>query len=383
MKIHHHPRSILALGLVLALGACTKEKPDTPVTTFEDQGPDSIAFMTYNVENLFDTVDDEGKKDESFLPIELKQTQEHKDLCAAMYPDHQSRLKTCLTFDWSNKLYAEKARRLAQVISSVKKTESDEKSTVVGPDILVLQEVENINALNALNAALGKNAYPHVLLIEGPDERGIDIALLSRFKVLSSQLHAVPLVENGLSNRPTRSILQADLEIVSGKTLTVFGVHFPSPGHDTPERMLAFDVLLKAYRALPEGRAVLAAGDFNVTSKEISETDILTKTMKDEFLVSHETGCKGCPGSAYYHRTEPQFRWSFLDIIFISKNLDESSEETTSLLDYKLSKESIRLQNELDFQSNRFGNPAYFLDRTRTQVEGVSDHWPIVLELVR
>lgn len=379
-KFKFIPSTFLS-GIFLLLSACSSEEPK-PVETFEGGGPESISFMTYNVENLFDTSDDEGKMDEAYLPIAQKQSQEHKDLCEKNNPDGGSRLITCLEFDWSQELYAEKVRRLAEVISSVSHTKAEKGRSLKGPDILVLQEVENINALNALNDALGDKAYPTVLLLEGPDLRGIDIAILSRFPVSNSQLHPIPLVENGLSDRPTRSILQADLKINDSKTLTVFGVHFPSPGHPTPERMLAFQTLLKAYKKLPGDRAVLAAGDFNVTSREIAEKDILSVTMKKEgFLVSHEAGCESCPGSSYYHREDPEYRWSFLDMIFISGNLADKSE--SSLGGHKLAKDSIRLQNKIPYQSNRFGNPAYFLDRSKTEVEGVSDHWPIVLELVR
>ena len=37
--------------------------------------------MSINAQNLFDTIDDKGKDDKAFLPIEQKQSQEHKNSC--------------------------------------------------------------------------------------------------------------------------------------------------------------------------------------------------------------------------------------------------------------------------------------------------------------
>ena len=37
---------------------------------------DNISVMSINAQNLFDTVDDPGKDDKAFLPIEIKQSNE-------------------------------------------------------------------------------------------------------------------------------------------------------------------------------------------------------------------------------------------------------------------------------------------------------------------
>ena len=41
----------------------------------------SFSIMTYNVENLFDTLDDEGKDDKAYLPLAQKQSEEHVKAC--------------------------------------------------------------------------------------------------------------------------------------------------------------------------------------------------------------------------------------------------------------------------------------------------------------
>ena len=37
--------------------------------------------MTINAQNLFDILDDPNKDDKAFLPIEMKQSEEHKNAC--------------------------------------------------------------------------------------------------------------------------------------------------------------------------------------------------------------------------------------------------------------------------------------------------------------
>ncbi|MCH2100039.1 MAG: hypothetical protein MK142_16780, partial [Pseudomonadales bacterium] len=41
-----------------------------------------IRIMTFNVENLFDTTHDEGKNDETYLPLSVKQSDAHRAKCA-------------------------------------------------------------------------------------------------------------------------------------------------------------------------------------------------------------------------------------------------------------------------------------------------------------
>ena len=41
----------------------------------------AISVMSYNVENLFDSLDDPGKDDKAYLPYSLKQNEDHKEAC--------------------------------------------------------------------------------------------------------------------------------------------------------------------------------------------------------------------------------------------------------------------------------------------------------------
>jgi endonuclease/exonuclease/phosphatase family metal-dependent hydrolase len=100
-----------------------------------------VRLATWNVANLFDTVDD-SYRDEVYTPEELE-----------------------------NKLTA-----LARVLKELK------------ADLVGLQEVENQKVLQALADRAG---YPYALLVEGNDRiRGIDVAVLSRLPLQGWRSHA-------------------------------------------------------------------------------------------------------------------------------------------------------------------------------------------------
>ena len=99
---------------------------------------DSYEFsaMTLNTQNLFDTVDDPKKNDKAYLPIELKKSQKHISSCQDIKV--KSWKDECLYLDWDEDTKNTKLMNLANEI--IKYNNS-------GPDILALQEVENINIL--------------------------------------------------------------------------------------------------------------------------------------------------------------------------------------------------------------------------------------------
>jgi endonuclease/exonuclease/phosphatase family metal-dependent hydrolase len=247
----------------------------------------SLTVMTYNVENLFDAFDDPDKTDETYLPIEKKQSPSHKVKCAGLKRDWWR--KQCLETDWSESKIKRKLERLADVILQI--------GNGKGPDVLILQEVENIKILRRLNQEyLQAAAYKEVILIEGPDERGIDVAMLSRLPLNSKpKLNTIDLpyidrqtgkIDKTKEARPTRGILQAQFKLPGGETLTALGVHFPSQGSPTPAREVAIAKLLEVKKSLPKDEYIIVGGDFNITAKEDSQHGLFSKKLASEFLVS-------------------------------------------------------------------------------------------------
>lgn len=319
---------------------------------------DAIVFMTFNVENLFDTQDDKGKDDSTYLPLSAKASKAHKKSCATVKNNRWR--DQCLNWDWSEEVLNYKLDVLSETIRQVKGGK--------GPDVLVLQEVENVNVLKRLNDR-GLN-YPTVVLIEGADKRGIDVAVMSRLKQhQTAQLHTIPF--QGFSkNRvlDTRGILQVNLKLPDGETLSVFGVHFPAPFHPKAMRAEAFKQLNRLISDLPKGRLAMAAGDFNVPQRE-DKDNFVTQLTGKHWVVGHKIACSECPGSTYY---PPKDSWSFLDMILWSKSF-ESKVSTWQVLP-----DSFRIANQYKEQKSSTGAPRRF---EISGPSGVSDHWPLVVDL--
>ncbi len=329
--------------------------------------PDSLTVMTYNLENLFDTTNDPSKNDETYLPIENKKSAQHKNKCAGVSKDHWR--KQCLFTDWSESKLKRKMQRLADVILQVREGK--------GPDILIVQEVENKSVLERFNKNyLQEAGYREVVLLEGPDERGIDVGMLSRLPLVGKPiLHEVKLdfidrktgeVDSKKEARPTRGILQAQFELPNQESLYVFGGHFPSQASPTPHRRKAIEALNAARKKLPKKAYVIAAGDFNITAKEDGEEGLF-QLLAEDWLVSHQVGCGDCQGTHNYRGS-----WSFLDVILFSKNFSNEK--------WQLDLGSIRTPNKSLYQIDHWGGPARFNDG-RGQ-KGVSDHWPLAADIV-
>src|SRR5665648_572482 len=139
------------LGLLVILigiaSSCTTEK-----RTLRNE----YTVVSYNVENLFDTVDDPTIPDEEFLPESDK--------------------------EWTAERYQKKLNDLAEVISEVNPKEL--------PEIVGLVEVENQTVLEDLIHTAKLNNQYAIIHEESPDYRGIDVALIYRKAVSYTHLRA-------------------------------------------------------------------------------------------------------------------------------------------------------------------------------------------------
>ena len=318
-----------------------------------------VTLMTFNVENLFDNLDDPEKDDKAYLPIEAKQSDAHKAECAKIEVERWR--NECLYLDWSDKAIDYKLGVLADAIRQV--------GNGTGPDVIAFQEVENINILEQLRAQLPESEYYEPVLIEGDDARGIDMAFMSRLPLVGKPLlQPASFAQFGDRARDTRDILQATFELPDGSRLTGFAVHFPAPYHPTEMRIAAYRHLAELRNRLPEDHHVFAAGDFNTTSTEDSEKRMLDRFVRDEWQVAHEYGCEGCKGTYYY---APDNNWSFLDMILFSP---ARGEKTT----WRIRADSAWIGNRTEAQVSLSGTPARF---DGEKLRGVSDHWPVVVTL--
>lgn len=344
------------MSVLLLLAGCASVVEQQPADK-EMAAPLAVTVMTFNVENLFDNDDDPGKDDKAYLPIEAKQNDAHIAACneieVARWRDE------CLNLDWSDAAIAHKLSVLADTIRQVNGGQ--------GADIIALQEVENVAILQRLRSSyLADLAYEPAILVEGADNRGIDVAFLSKLPLAHPPiLHPLTLPEFAAREGDTRGILQADFELADGSILTGFSVHFPAPFHPTAMRIAAYRQLTELLMSLPDERPVFAAGDFNTTSTEDRDRGMLDTYARPYWTLAHDIGCDSCKGSHYYARGDS---WSFLDMILFA---DARGGNTTA----RIRADSVRIANRNSAQVSRDGTPERYNAAHRT---GVSDHWPMI-----
>ncbi len=205
-----------------------------------------MTLMSYNCENAFDTIHDEGKNDYEYLP-----------------QSESSR--------WTSGRMWRKLRRISQVIMAV--------DTLRPVDIVCLVEVENDSVMQWLTrrTALQSIGYEYVMT-HSPDRRGIDVALIYQpmtFRPLT--VDSIRIAEQGAY---TRDILHVSGRIVGGDTLDVYAVHLPSKrgrAIATRRRKVLLTQLCDAIDSLYKCRRdalVVVMGDFNdaPTSSVIRQT---------------------------------------------------------------------------------------------------------------
>ena len=345
-----------ALICIAALSACSKnETPSAAPAKIPD-----VSIMTFNVQNLFDNIDDAGKDDKAYLPIEAKLDESHIAECNEI--PVESWRNECLELDWSDAAIDFKLQVLAETIRQI--------GGGRGPDIIALQEVENAAILDRLRTEhLGDSGYLPAILIEGQDLRGIDVAFLSRLPLAKpAVLHPLRFPEHPDREKDTRGVIEATFELPDGSMLSGFSVHFPAPFHPTEMRVAAYTHLAGLRAAIPDDHYVFAAGDFNTSSTEDEQTGLLQRYAKPHWTIAHELGCGDCKGTNYYARNDV---WSFLDMILYSP---ASGKNAT----WQIRANSVQVANQTPAQVTPAGTPLRHDPSTRV---GVSDHWPIVLTL--
>ena len=356
---------VLTLTTVMLI-ACNAKQESPVVADLPTAKPNAVTIMTFNVENLFDNVDDPNKVDETFLAIEDKQSATHIAACETIEVERWR--NQCLYWDWSDDILETKLSVVAAAILQV--------NDGLGPDVIALQEVENRAIVERLrNEHLADAGYQPTILIEGRDARGIDVAFLSKLELDSDPtLHTIPFEASDAARvADTRGILEATFRLPGGGLLTGFSVHFPAPFHPTDMRTAAYAHLNALQAALPPDRPAFAAGDFNTTAAEDREKSMLDRFARPTWTVAHDLGCGDCRGPSYYAPTD---EWSFLDMILWTSGrpTNNGSENTT----WRIRADSVAIANKTTTQVRTDGTPARF---EMPGGLGVSDHWPLIVTI--
>ena len=181
---------LAVLTLLVPTQGCAKKKAPRHV------------IGSYNVENLFDTVHDQGKNDYEYLP------------------DGRNK--------WTGLKYTHKLKNMARVLSEMGTDRIPQGCAAIG-----VSEVENAKCLADLcNQETLKARNFQFVHIEGPDQRGVDCALLYNprlFEIRNVKLVPYIYIKEEDSLRATRGFL-----VVSGtladEHVTIVVNHLPSRG---------------------------------------------------------------------------------------------------------------------------------------------------------
>jgi predicted extracellular nuclease len=305
----------------------------------------TIAF--YNLENFFDTVNDDGTLDDDFTPDGFKK--------------------------WNDKKFGIKARKLAKAISNIGTEYSNESPVLIG-----VAEVENSDVIATLlkTGELKDKEYDYVHF-NSPDERGIDTALIyntSRFTVLYAE--TIPLL---IANVNGERDFTRDILYVHGKLnheeVHVFVNHWPSRRDGADEtaykRIKAAETILNKLEELSydgDISNVIIMGDFN---DDPSSESIKTLMESGRFINPMQKMLSPESGSANYRG-----EWSLFDQILISHSFLNYEKGTHSF-----KKAEIFAPNFLKEWKGKYkGNP-FRTFAGKKYLGGYSDHFPVYIIL--
>jgi endonuclease/exonuclease/phosphatase family metal-dependent hydrolase len=146
---------------------------------------------------------------------------------------------------------------------------------VIQPDVLCLVEVEDRPTLDRFNEQVLKPfqlTFAHNLLVDGNDERGIDVGLFSRFEIRSVRSHIDQPNANGKGRLFSRDCPEFEVLLPNGRPLWVLVNHLKSQGYgnkaDNDKRRKAQADKVRDYlgRFNLAQDLVVVAGDFNDTA---------------------------------------------------------------------------------------------------------------------
>lgn len=263
------------------------------LVTFSTTAQTNFRVMSYNVENLFDTIDNPDKDDNDFLPSGNRH--------------------------WTQKRYNLKLQHIAKVISAIGEWDT--------PAIVGLCEIENDSALvHLLNRTPLRQQQYRYCITQSQDRRGINVALLyqrDKFKYLGHK--AEPISYSHKKHKLSRDLLHVWGKLITEDTLDIFVCHFPSryggEKESETDRIDATTTLINLCDSLKQIRTsahFIIMGDFNDTPENKS----LTKIEQSCFLHNLFSNLKefSPKGSHKY-----QGNWSQLDHIIISRDLIDTT----------------------------------------------------------
>ncbi len=311
----------------------------------------SFLVVSYNVENLFDTINSPLFDDDEFTPSGAKA--------------------------WTYDRYTKKLNDLGRVILSIPGRDL--------PALIGLSEIENRGVLEDLIKVRGLRKGEYEIVHEDDqDPRGIECALLYRPDLFKYKSHEyIPIADPVDPDYLYRGILHVHGKGPDGSSLHIFVNHWKSRSGGEREtqrqRMFSAITLRKQMDLLMSRESdfkVIVMGDFNDEPTNRSLTNGLSALNKrrniqmgDYYNLFYDLHNIEAKGTYNY-----QGNWNMLDQVIVSYNLlDQERGLTTGYESGVILKEEWMLYESEKYgeslPSATYGGPEYY--------GGPSDHLPI------
>lgn len=320
----------------------------------------------YNLENLFDTYHDQGKNDYQFLP------------------DGSN--------NWTEAKYEKKLHNMATVIRAMA-DDNGRFHTILG-----ISEIENRHVVEDLvsQPEIAKANY-QIVHYDGPDRRGVDVALLYRpdqFTLLESRsihFNFNSDIKFAMTPQEQREFRTRDILMVrgtiDGEMFAFYVAHLPSrlggKGGDLRSRgaEIMYQDAMRLKKEYP-GIKVVAMGDMNDNPSDESmmvymrARETFEEMKTDDFYSPFLSMLKAGYGSLAY-----QGEWNIYDIIVVNDNLAKAPAGTFQLQPLIKKKKATfygRIFHK-DFMTQQEGQYKGTPFRTFSNgafVGGYSDHYP-------
>lgn len=303
-------------------------------------------LLWWNVENLFDTTNDPGVRDEEYTPKGKRR--------------------------WTEKKLLLKQMRLAHLLSAVEAHPDYRRY----PDVLAFAEVENREVFEGLLKRIEKVGY-RTLYHDSPDLRGIDIALAYNPRTITPLSLKAYRVQAG--ERPTRDILAAGFT-ASGHPLHLVLNHWPSRAFDTawsePWRIEAATVaraIIDSLRQADPQADIVVMGDCNDhpdnRSLQLLGSSLDARNVQQEPALLYNLWALRPNEGSYFYRK----RWEQIDHILVSRGLFDRR-------GHRLADDPFRCY-AFPPLLQQSGEP-WRTYRGSRYLGGYSDHLPLILKLV-
>jgi hypothetical protein len=317
----------------------------------------SVAF--YNLENLFDTLNDPNTRDDDRTP-------EGRDR-------------------WTLDVYEKKVTNMATVLAQIGADTTHQPTVVIG-----LCEVENRQVVEDLILSPMLKPFDYgIVHYDSPDERGIDVALIyqkKHFLPLAFKSHALRLYDEDGERDFTRDQLLV-YGLLEKEPIYFMVHHWPSRSggqkRSEPNRIDAAALNKRVVDSILQqqpGAKIINMGDFNDDPTNKSIAGVLMASSKRDGAIKKQRLYN--PMTAFYKRgigtSCHRDTWHVLDQIHLSPGLLSANKS-----EWQFWKVGIYNKSFLITKTGRYKGYPFRSFASGHFTGGYSDHFPVYAYLIR